>query len=208
MAASNTAGVLRSIERAYGLSYLADAADAKNGTLGSALVSGRPVEGKFIGLYGIACPSATTCYAVGYDNANDADAVTTITSGQPGAAVTVPDAWYLNGIDCTSAGSCVAVGENSKEQGIIGALVDGKAGATTVVPGTEYLYGIGCEASGASCVATGASSQAANGYSSGVVVPFASGKAGRIMKTARTNGFGQVLPYGNGYLTVGAAYTA
>ena len=39
----DTAGVLRSIEQAYGLSFLGDAANASNGDLGKALVSGRPI---------------------------------------------------------------------------------------------------------------------------------------------------------------------
>ena len=364
----NTSGVLRSIEKAYDLPYLANAADAKNGTLGKALVSSRPgvssrpahpvsvgaavgitgdtphavaairgtisvngiarigsgssapvlevgqnasgqgvvvapgkparvvagtsnlqsvscttgkqcyavglgalnsdeavlvsiVNGKaakvtglpaFIGLYGISCPTASTCYAVGYDNANDADAVTTIASGkagapvevtgggewlnsiscashtecyaaglvnynpsivpiasgQPGAAVTIPDAWYVNGIDCTSVGNCMAVGENSTEQGIVGTLVNGAAGTTTVVKGTEYLYGVGC-ASAASCVVTGAGTPGRHGYSSGVVAPVTSGVPGKVKAVANANGFGQVVPHGkDGYLAVGAAYTA
>jgi phosphatidylinositol-3-phosphatase len=368
----NTAGVLRSIEHAYGLPYLGNAANAGNGSLGEALVSGRPVRSgrgapspvsvgdevtisenrepgflstvrgslsvngvaaqvggaslpvievgqnsqgqgvihvpgqptrvvpgtsdlesvscsatgqcyavglaapntdeavlvsikhdrvasvtklpAFIGLYGIACPAAGTCYAVGYDNSDDADAVTTITdgtasapaevkaggewlnaiscpdstqcyatglvnynpsivsitSGVPGTAVTIPDAWYANGIDCWSVGNCAVAGENSTEQGIIGTLVDGKVGTTTVVAGTEYLYGVAC-ASASACAATGAGVPGASGYSSGVVVGLAGGLAGgtAAVKAVRdSNGFGQVIPYGNGYVTVGAAYQA
>jgi hypothetical protein len=368
----NTAGVLRSVEHAYGLSYLATAANAKNGSLGSALLSSRPVSSgaaapaapasvgavldtaggtpgaltavsgslsinglasmgaavlkvgqnasdkgvvvapgeparvvsgtsdlesvscttstqcyavglgpldtdkavlvsitrgkavkvtdlpKFIGLYGIACPTTSKCYAVGYDNASDADAVTTITSGKAGAPVevpgdpgewlnaiscpssakcyavglvnynpaivsiklpiesgkasftsaTIPDAWYATGIDCTSVGNCVAVGENKKEQGIVGTLVGGKIGKTTVVKGTEYLYGVGC-ASSTSCVVTGAGVQASNGYSSGVVDSLTSGVPGKVKTVAGANGFGQVLSTGGGaYVTVGASYTA
>jgi hypothetical protein len=367
----NTAGVLRSVEHAYGLSYLGDAANATNGTLGNALLSSRPtaparpaepvssgavlgitngsprtvetvhgtislnsaatlqadpahghgasvlevgqnaagqgvivapgqparvVQGTadlesvscatatqcyavglgalnsdeavlvsikdghavkvtdlpaFIGLYGVACPGATTCYAVGYDNADDADAVTTITngtasapvevagggewlnaiscptttdcyavglvnynpsivpvtSGEPGTPVTIPGAWYVNGIDCSSVGNCTAVGENSTEQGIVGTLVNGKIGATTVVKGTEYLYGVAC-ASGSSCVVAGAGTPAADGSASGVVAAFTGGKAGSVSTVRDANGFGQVLPYGkDGYLAVGAAYT-
>jgi len=367
----NTAGVLRSIEHAYGLSYLADARDARNGTLGAALVSGRPagsfgwrgprpvsfgsvlavsgggtprrlaVSGgtisingvaeapadpipnrpfpvievgqnstghgayvfagrthvvpgtanllsvscaavaqcyavgfgplnsdeavlvsiqfghvvsvtqlpAFIGLFGISCPTAGTCYAVGYDNANDADAVTTIVngvagapvevagggewlnaiscptatdcfaaglvnynpsivpivSGTPGTALTVPDAWYLNGIFCPSDGNCVAAGENTTEQGIIAVLAGGKVGTPTVVPGTEYLYGAGCQ-SATSCVVAGAGTPGADGYSSGVLLTFNGSTAGAVVTVPHTNGFGQVLPYGKGYLTVGAAY--
>ena len=66
----------------------------------------------FIGLYGIACPTTSKCYAVGYDNADDADAVTTITSGKAGAPVEVqgnPGEW-LNAISCPSSTECYAVG--------------------------------------------------------------------------------------------------
>ena len=323
----DTAGVLRSIEQAYGLSYLGDAANAANGDLGNALTSGRPVgrtapstssgailttslrgpdnvasvngfaaqtlalngmaqvptgggifggqlnqqsqqhstitvgesadsegvitdngssvsvpntsalesvsctsstqcyavglapsnddegvlvsirngqptletpEPAFIGLYGIDCTTTSTCYAVGYDNDDDADAVTTITngmagalnevepgqgvgewlnaiscptttqcfavgfvnyypsivpitSGVPGTPVTISDggnAWYVNGIDCSSANYCVAVGENDVEQGIVSTFVNGAVGTTQVVPNTENLYGAGCDSEG------------------------------------------------------------
>jgi phosphatidylinositol-3-phosphatase len=364
----NTAGVLRSIEQAYGLSYLGNAANASNGSLGTALLSGRPhsngagtpgpvsvgdavtisngtpdyvstvrgsisingvarqaggaslpvieagqnrqgqgvidVPGQptqvvpgtsdlesvscsaagqcyavglaapdtdeavlvsitadrvasvtalpaFIGLYGIDCPAAGTCYAVGYDNKDDADAVTTITNGTasapaevkgggewlnaiscpsatecyatglvnyyasivpiakgvPGTAVTIPGAWYANGIDCWSVGNCAVAGENSKEQGVIGTLVDGKAGKTTVVTGTEYLYGVAC-GSASACVATGAGVPGASGYSSGVVVNLAGGKATAVTTVRDSNGYGQVISDGNGYVAVGAAYKA
>ncbi len=360
----NTAGVLRSVEHAYGLSYLATAANAKNGSLGNALVSSRPVSSRpatpvsvgavldtaggtpgalkavsgslsinglasmgskvlevgqnasdegvvvapgqparvvsgtadlesvscttsqqcyavglgplnsdkavlvsivggkavkvtelpaFIGLYGIACPTTSNCYAVGYDNASDADAVTTIASGKAGApvqvpgspgewlnaiscpsstecyavglvnynpsivpiasgqpsttSITIPDAWYVSGIDCTSVGNCVAVGENSHEQGIIGTLAGGKI-QTTIVNDTEYLYGVGC-ASSTSCVITGAGVQASNGYSSGVVDSLTRGVPGKVKTVAHANGFGQVLSTGHGaYVTAGATYTA
>jgi hypothetical protein len=53
------------------------------------LVNGQPKSvtklPAFIGLYGIACPSSTTCYAVGYDNSGDAGATTTITNGHASA---------------------------------------------------------------------------------------------------------------------------
>ncbi len=366
----NTAGVLRSIEKVYGLAFLAGARDARNGTLGPALVPARPagsspvvssgatlsffpagvpralqivraaisingiarvvadpvpnqplpvisvgqdssghgvvvypgrgvqvVRGAsdlesvsclfarcyavglaapdtdeavlvtilagtvttvtklpaFIGLYGIACPGQA-CYAVGYDNANDADAVTTITDGKagppvevkgggewlnaiscvppssaasvscyaaglvnfapaivpitngtPGTPVVVPNAWYLNGIFCTSAGNCLAVGENATEQGIVAALVGGKAGPVTVVKGTEFLYGAACLHAG-SCVVTGAGTPVA-GYSFGVVAPFTgTATPGTVTTMPQTNGFGQAIPYYGRYLTVGATY--
>jgi phosphatidylinositol-3-phosphatase len=368
----NTAGVLRSVEHAYGVAYLGDAADAANGTLGQALVAGRPVVGApvpvvsegavlgvgafgqwprlamepgslsingiaatptgwhgggqaplvavgqnatghgvvvafggqaavvpgtadlesvacstsqqcyavglgalnsdeavlvsivaghavsvtdlpaFIGLYGIACPTESTCYAVGYDNSDDADAVTTITdggagdpvevagggewlnaiscasatecyaaglvnynpsivpiaSGQPGTAVTIPNAWYVNGIDCPSVGTCVAVGENATEQGIVGTLEAGSAGPTTVIASTEYLYGVAC-VSRSVCLVAGAGTPAADGYSAGVVAPLFGGFVGPVTTVPNTNGLGQVIANGySGYLAALAAYSA
>jgi hypothetical protein len=383
----NTAGVLRSIEQAYGLSYLGDAANTANGDLGNALISGRPVgptvpdtssgailttslkgpdnvttdsgfatqtlalngvaqvplasggvfgnqlnkqgqqnstiavgesaagegvitsngstvsvpntsalesvscttstqcyavglapsnddegvlvsirngqptsetpEPAFIGLYGIDCPTTSTCYAVGYDNDDDADAVTTITNGHagpldevepgqgvgewlnaiscptttqcfsvgfvnynpsivpitngvPGTPVTISDggnAWYVNGIDCTSANYCVAVGENDVEQGIVSTFVNGDIGATQVVPSTENLYGVGCTSQG-NCVLTGASVPASNGYSVGAVTGFVNGALQNTRTIAGTNGFGQTVCTQDvdSCVSVGAAY--
>ena len=170
--------------------------------------AGSPVEvaGGGEWLNSISCASSTECYAAGLVNYNPS--IVPIASGQPGTAVTIPDAWYVNGIDCTSVGNCVAVGENSTEQGIIGTLVNGAAGATTVVKGTEYLYGVGC-ASATSRVVTGAGTPRKDGYSSGVVAPVTSGVAGNVKTVAYANGFGQVIPHGkDGYLAVGAAYSA
>ncbi|HEY1762662.1 MAG TPA: alkaline phosphatase family protein [Acidimicrobiales bacterium] len=369
----DTAGVLRSIEQAYGLSYLGDAANASNGDLGKALVSGRPVgpnapntssgaivttslkgsnnvstvngfanqtialngvaqvpaapkggvfgnqqgqqgqqnstisvgentagqgtitdngrtfsvpntsalesvsctsssqcyavglapsindegvlvsirngqptsetpEPAFIGLYGIDCATASTCYAVGYDNNDDADAVTTITNGQagpvnevepgqgvgewlnaiscptstqcfavgfvnyypsivpitngvPGTPVTITDggdAWYVNGIDCSSVNYCVAVGENNTEEGIETTLVNGAIGTTQVVPKTENLYGVGCDSQG-NCILTGASAPASNGYSVGTVTGLVNGTLENTRTVQGTNGFGQTI---------------
>jgi hypothetical protein len=129
-----------------------------------------------------------------------------IDDGTPGTALTIPDAWYVNGIDCASASECVAVGENSSAQGLVGVLADGNVTATEV-SGTEYLYGVGCD-SPTSCEVTGAGVPAADGYSSGVVASFVNGAAGPVRAIPNTNGFGQVITYGKGgYLSVGAAYT-
>jgi len=386
----NTAGVLHSIEQAYGVSYLADAANAANGNLGKALVSGRPVgltvpdtssgailttslkgpdsaktvdgfvsstmglngvaqtpstsigifgnqlnqqgpqhqqsstiavgesavgdgtitdngntvsvpntsalesvscttstecyavglaptsddegvlvairngqptsetpEPAFIGLYGIDCTTSSTCYAVGYDNDDDADAVTTITNGQagpvnevepgqdvgewlnaiscptstqcfavgfvnyypsivpitngvPGTPVTISDggnAWYVNGIDCSSAKYCVAVGENDNEQGIETTLVNGEIGTTQVVPNTENLYGVGCDSED-NCVLTGASVPSASGFSVGTVTGLVNGTLEHTRTVAGTNGFGQIVCGQDldSCVSVGAAY--
>lgn len=214
-------------------------------------------EPAFIGLYGIDCTTSSTCYAVGYDNDNDADAVTTIVNGQagplnevepgqgvgewlnaiscptttecyavgfvnyypsivpiskgvPGTPVTISDnenAWYVNGIDCTSVNYCVAVGENDTEQGIVSTFVDGAVGTTQVVPGTVNLYGVGCDTEG-DCLLTGSSVPASNGYSVGTVTGLVNGTLQSTREVADTNGFGQTIcgQALDSCLSVGAAY--
>ncbi|MGC1239466.1 MAG: alkaline phosphatase family protein [Acidimicrobiales bacterium] len=196
----------------------------------------------FIGLYGIDCTTSSICYAVGYDNNNDADAVMTITNGQsgpvnevepgqgvgewlnaiscptttecfavgfvnyypsivpitngiPGTPVTISDngnAWYVNGIDCTSVNYCVAVGENDVEQGIESTFVDGAVATTQVVLGTENVYGVGCDSEG-NCLLTGASVPSSNGYSVGTVTGLVNGSLQTTRNIADTNGFGQTI---------------
>jgi hypothetical protein len=214
-------------------------------------------ESAFIGLYGIACTTTSTCYAVGYDNDDDADAVTTITNGVagpvnevepgqgvgewlnaiscptstqcfavgfvnyypsivpitngiPGTPVTISDggsAWYVNGIDCTSANYCVAVGENNTEQGIVTTLVNGAIGTTQVVPKTENLYGVGCDTQ-ENCILTGASNPASNGYSVGTVTGLVNGALENTRTVQGTNGFGQTICGEDldSCVSVGAAY--
>jgi hypothetical protein len=346
----NTAGVLRSIEKAYGYPYIGDAANPANGSLGRALVSGRPtgpaapqlfhgalvsthkggaptvqtvagqtlslnginrspagvttevgqnasdqgvvvtrqsgivvvpgvsdllsvscatttsceavgigatddddavavslVNGRptgvvadtaFIGLYGVSCVTASTCYGVGYDNNSDGAAVTTITNGQPSApaevannggnsnlfsiscpsttqcdaagliqyapavvpitngvpaaAITVPDAWYLNGIDCTAVGDCVVVGENSTSQGTVTALTGGVMGTTQAVAGTSYLYGVGCTPDG-TCTLAGTSPLGNHVYGTGVLSHYYDGVGLPARKVPGTNGLGQTV---------------
>jgi hypothetical protein len=199
-------------------------------------------EPAFIGLYGIDCATTSTCYAVGYDDNDDADAVTTITNGQaspanevepgqgvgewlnavscptstqcfavgfvnyypsivpitngvPGTPVTISDggdAWYVNGIDCSSVNYCVAVGENNTEQGIETTLVNGAIGTTQVVPKTENLYGVGCDSQG-NCILTGASNPASGGYSVGTVTGLVNGTLENTRSVQGTNGFGQTI---------------
>lgn len=189
----------------------------------------------FIGLYGISCPAPTTCEAVGYDNTDDADAVTTVTngvagplqevsgggewlnaiscatatdcdavglvnytpsfvpivSGTPQTAVAIPNAWYVNGVDCTAPDNCVAAGETANTaQGLV-ATLSGETAASTVEPGTEYLYGVGCAVDG-SCLLAGASSPGL-GQSAGVLVQDVGGELSGAMTVPGTSGLGQTL---------------
>jgi phosphatidylinositol-3-phosphatase len=204
------------------------------------IVNGMPVLARqvpsFYGLYGISCPSATTCEAVGYDTEDIADAVTTITNGVPGAPnevsgggewlnaitcptatqcyaaglvnytasivpinsgvpgtpITYPDAWYVGGIACPSAGNCVMDGEaGNTGEGMVTGLTDGAADPVQLVPGTEYLYGVDCT-SGEDCLLAGASQVGVTGYGHGVLLDDHDGDLGPVRNIAGTNGFGQV----------------
>ena len=111
-----------------------------------------PGQGVGEWLNAISCPTSTQCFAVGL--VNYYPSIVPITSGVPGTPVTISDggdAWYVNGIDCTSVAYCVAVGENNTEQGIVTTFVNGAIGSTQVVPKTENLYGVGCDSQG-NCV--------------------------------------------------------
>lgn len=133
-----------------------------------------------------------------------------ISKGVPGTPVTISDnenAWYVNGIDCTSVNYCVAVGENDTEQGIVSTFVDGAVGTTQVVPGTVNLYGVGCDTEG-DCLLTGSSVPASNGYSVGTVTGLVNGTLQSTREVADTNGFGQTIcgQALDSCLSVGAAY--
>ena len=155
-------------------------------------------------LNAISCPTTTQCYAAGLVAYNPS--IVPISAGIPGSPVTVPDAWYLNGIDCPSVGNCVVVGENSDEQGIVSTLVDGQAGTTQVVTGTWYLYGVGCDAE--ACLLAGAGTPGPDGYNAGAVSTYADGSAATPARLPGANGFGQVLCAGAALscVSVGAMY--
>jgi hypothetical protein len=114
-----TAGVLRSVEHAYGLPYLGNAASPVNGSLGRALVSGLPTgpapAGSFHG--------------------------EVVTSGRAGVTVTgTPGTLSLNGIARTPGGPAIQVGQNSAGQGVV---VTGALGPLAV-PGTSNLQSVSC----------------------------------------------------------------
>ena len=221
------------------------------------IVNGRPVtvtqNHAFIGLYGVACVSGTTCYGVGYDNASDGSAVTTltrgaasapaevpgngansnlfslscptttqcyaagllnyapaivpITRGVPAAGISVPDAWYLNGIDCTGVGDCVVVGENSTSQGTVTPLTGGVIGATQAVAGSAYLYGVGCLPD-RTCTLAGTSSLGTTTTGHGVLSRYHAGVALPAQPVADANGLGQTVCglTTRSCLSVGAGY--
>jgi hypothetical protein len=119
-----------------------------NGTPGTAQVA----PGTF-DLYGVACPSATTCEAVGV-NASSEGVVVPITNGTPGTGEAVPGTHILQAVACSSSTTCEAVGDNASFTGVAVPITNGTPGTAQVVSGTSALYGVGCPSSTA-CEAVG-----------------------------------------------------
>lgn len=86
-------------------------------------------------LLGVACPSASTCQAVGGNNSGQ-EVVVPIINGTPGSAQPVPGTTLLAGVACASATTCVAVGDNSpSSQGVVVPIINGTPG--TAQPGGD-----------------------------------------------------------------------
>jgi hypothetical protein len=149
-------------------------------------------------LTGTACWSSSSCVAVGEDDASGAEQAIVVpeANGVPGqaAAVTLPanaqsgsgEVASLNGVSCSAAGACVAVGEYVDTSGVTDALVVPIAvgvigtGVEVTVPGTSgesYLRSVSCAATGA-CVAVGTYGVDSNAYQEAVVVPISGGVPG------------------------------
>jgi len=92
----------------------------------TATAGGRPsrtalVSGTFV-LKGVACPSATTCYAVGF-NSSSAGVVVPIVNGTPGPVQSVSGTAELLGVACPSATTCYAVGiDSSGSAGVVATI--------------------------------------------------------------------------------------
>jgi hypothetical protein len=116
----STPGILGSIEAAYGLPYLGDAAHPINGTLGTALVAGLPTG-----------PAPASLF--------QGEVVSTTTS-RP-AVSPVPGTLSINGLAALPGGGTIAVGENGIGEGV----VDTAALGPLPVPGTSDLLSVSCE---------------------------------------------------------------
>ena len=146
----------------------------------------------------IACPSTTTCYAVGASNSNSGAILATTNSGSTWTTQTVPSGtYYLKAIACPSTTTCYAVGENSSGSGgaiILATTNSGSTWTTQTVPsGTEFLYGIACP-SATTCYAVGA-----------IVIYYGSSAFdyGYILATTNSGSTwsAQTVPSGTSYLT-------
>ncbi len=115
------------------------------------------VPGTFL-LEGVACPSATTCVAVGYNSlpitsggpSTPEGVVVPITKGVPGTPQMVPGTFILSGVACSSATTCEAVGSN----GVVVPITNGTPGTAKTVPGAGFLDGVACP-SATTCEAVG-----------------------------------------------------
>jgi hypothetical protein len=150
-------------------------------------------------LGGIACPSSSTCLAVGINVANTAGAIVPITNGSAGAVQSVAGTGELGGIACPSSSMCIAVGETELGVGVVVPVVNGTAGAVQTVPGTFVLDGVACT-SGSACVAVGLN---VSGGPMGVVVPITNGTAGAAQTVPGALSFSGVACPSNTCFAVG-----
>ena len=130
-------------------------------------------------LFGVACPSTTSCEAVGATQVT-VDNVLTLTgvvvpisSGVPGSPVTVSGTFELLGVACPSTTSCEAGGN-----GVVVPITSGVPGSAVTASGTGQLYGVACPST-TSCEAVGT-------YGDGVVVPITSGVPGSAVTPSGT----------------------
>ena len=113
-------------------------------------------------LYGIACPSATTCVAVG--GAGVATVVTTTDGGRTWTAIHVVGITALYGVSCIDATHCVAVGTNGGSSGAAAITRDGHTwSVVAALPSTPPLSSVSCVAS-SHCMAVGSMSSTTQGW--------------------------------------------
>jgi hypothetical protein len=174
----NTAGVLRSIEHAYGFGYIGDAANAANGSLGDALVSGwrgdpgqghprdhQALRGALVGagprgvtvirgtlaLQGVYRFPGGQTIEVGNDDSGEG-----VVASSGLGAVPVPGTSVLESVSCTSSSTCYAVGlaTSDQDEAVLVRLVNGQPVSVTDLPAFIGLYGIACPSS-STCYAVG-----------------------------------------------------
>lgn len=94
-----------------------------------------------VSLFGVACPTSSTCLAVGK---NGLGVVVPITNGTPGAVQPVPDVQDLFGVACATPTLCRAVGDQGPSRGVVVNITPVSANAAQVVSGTYALFGMAC----------------------------------------------------------------
>ena len=169
-----TAGVLRSVEHAYGLPYLGDASRLVNGSLGDALVAGLPtgpapaplfrgevvrtgadttvtrVDGT-LSVNGLASIPGRGLIEVGQNQAGQGVVVTRALG-----PLAVPDTTNLQSVSCETPSHCFAVGIGPVDQddAVLVAIVNGQPTKVTQLPTFNGLYGIACPTT-TTCYAVG-----------------------------------------------------
>ena len=115
--------------------------------------------------------------------------VVPISDGMPQMPLTIPNAWYANGIDCTSVGNCLMVGESGDDgEGYVSTWSAERSAirrsyralSTSTEPDARNT---------ARCLLAGASQVGAAGYSHGVLVRDDNGEIGDVHSIAGANGF-------------------
>jgi len=145
-------------------------------------------------LNGIACPTTSTCYAVGRATFDPAlgyrGVAVTITNGMPGGAQPVAGTAYLFGIACPTVTTCYAVGGNSPDQGPVVTITNGIPGTPKYAGGDIFVLGsIACTTS-STCYAV-----SSNLSGHGLVVPVTNGTPGSIQVVPDTSDlFGIACP--------------
>ncbi len=144
-------------------------------------------------LNGVACSSARSCVAVGWDLYLGA-VVLPITNGSVGSEVPAQVS-SLNGVFCRPSGGCKAVGSGTNG-GVLVPLANGTIGTGGgTVAGVNDLAGVACRV-GSGCLAVGDSS---------VVVPMTKSNPGTGMPVSGASGLSDVACNGTTFcLAVGA----
>ncbi len=105
-------------------------------------------------LNGIACPSSTSCIAVG-QNSNDAEGVVVPVDGSStGTPIMVSGTIALFAVACPTTTECEAVGANANGVGVVVPIDSGVPGAPIVASDTAAILAIDCPSS-SGCVMTG-----------------------------------------------------
>jgi hypothetical protein len=97
-----------------------------------------------VALEGVSCPSASTCWAVGFAASGAhkyQGAVVKLVGGEPRGVQYVGARTPLRGISCTGQESCIAVGEGPAEQGEVVPITGGVAGTAQNVGSPGWSLG-------------------------------------------------------------------
>jgi hypothetical protein len=136
-------------------------------------------------LFGLACPSATVCEAVG-ENSSDQGVVVAITEGTPGPAQVVSGAGNLFSVACPSATTCEAIGSTPTSDvnldSVVVPITNGVLGTPRVVAGVD-LSAVACTTA-INCEAVGD-----NQNHDGIMMPITDGTPGPTQPTAGNDYF-------------------